>query len=125
MAKKKEWAKKYRWTSVKHKQVYLKTRGHWIDIHVYPIMQQLWDAGIQTFFSCQGGPDKLLYASKTTSDRAYVVILKKDRDKALKILSHLNPKVGSWKNRYRRDQIGIKFDPSEEAQAVIVKVLAE
>jgi hypothetical protein len=91
-------------------------------------MQMLWDAGIQTFFSCQGGPDKLyLYGGgkKIKSDRAMVVILKKDADRVCKILTHLNPTIEKWDNRYRRDHAAIKFDPSQEAQAARVTVQGE
>lgn len=51
-----------------------------------------------------------------------VVILKKDEAVVLHILQDLNPKTGKWKNRYRRDQCAIKFDPLPEAQAVQVTV---
>ena len=121
---KKKW-KNVKWSSVEHEGIYLRTRGHVVDIHVYPVMQKLWDAGIQTFFSCQGGPDRLYPRGKVKSSRAYVVILKKDRKKALRILAKLNPEVKKWENRYRRDQIAIKFDPSPEAQAVKVIVKGE
>lgn len=114
--------KKSPWNSVTHEQIYLKTRGHNVDIHVYPIMHRLWDAGIQTFFSCQGGPARLYGNRRITSDRAYVVVLKKDEAEVLKILSDLNPKTDKWDNRNRRDQCGIRFDPLPEAQAVTVKV---
>lgn len=116
---------KKRWASVRHKQVYLRTRGHSVDIHVYPVMQMLWDAGIQTFFSCQGGPDKFYDGGKIKSDKAYVVVLRKDKKKALKILASRNPVVKKWDNRYRRDQLAIKFDPFPEAQAAIVSVQAK
>ena len=117
--------KKWGWNSVRHEQIYLKTRGHSVDIHVYPVMQQLWDAGIQTFFSCQGGPARLYGNRKVTSDRAMVVVLKKDKDKVLKILKKLNPKAGKWENRDRRNRCGITFDASPEAQAVQVMVKGE
>lgn len=113
--------------SVSHEQVYLKTRGHSVDIHVYPTMQKLWDAGIQTFFSCQGGPDRVTThkGQRITNGRAYVVVLKKDRKKAMKVLVGLNPTKSKWSNRYRRDQCGIKFDPLPEAHAVRVTVKGE
>lgn len=115
--------KKDKWGSpIRHEQVYLRTRGHNVDIHVYPVMQKLWDKGIQTFFSCQGGPSSLFEGRKIESVRAYVIVLQKDEAKALKVLRRLNPTVEPWENRDRRDQISIKFDPSPEAQAVLVEV---
>jgi 5,10-methylenetetrahydrofolate reductase len=122
MAKKK--AKVYRWSRIRHEQIYLRTRGHRIDLHAYPILQRLWDAGIQTFYSCQGGPEKLRYQNREVikSDRAMVIVLKKDQEKTLKILRNLNPEVKPWGNRTYRDRVAIYFDPSEEAQAVIVVV---
>lgn len=114
------------WSHIYHKQVYLETRGHSVDIHVYPILQQLWDAGIQTFFSCQGGPDRYhSYKGKIKNARAMVIILKKDKAKAFKVLANRNPKVSPWPNKMYRDRIAIKFDPLKEAQAVQVRVKAE
>lgn len=117
--------KRVPWQAIRHEQVYMRTRGHSVDIHVYPVMKMLWDAGIQTFFSCQGGPDRLYSHGKITSNRAYVVILEKDEDQAMMILMPLNPEVKKWENRHRRDQIAIKFDPSPEANAVEVMVKAK
>lgn len=115
---------KNRFAAIRHEQVYLRTRGHSVDIHVYPVMQRLWDAGIQTFFSCQGGPDAFYHDHKIKSNRAYVVVLEEDLDRTLKVLKKLNPTVQRWENRNRRDQVSIKFDASAEAEAAIVEVRA-
>lgn len=122
MAKKK---KSKPWSPVRHNQIFLKTRGHRVDIHVYPVLQRLWDARIQTFFSCQGGADRFYDGGRVKAERAMVVILEKDADEVLEILKHLNPTREKWENRHRRDRCAIKFDPSEEAQAVHVWVTAE
>lgn len=115
------------WIPINHEQIYLKTRGHSVDIHVYPTMQRLWDAGIQTFFSCQGGPDSISThkGRREKNGRAMVVILEKDLKKTLKILADLNPKKGKWDNRYARDRCGVKFDPLPEAYAVQVRIKGE
>ena len=124
MGKKK--AKKF-WRSASHKQIYLRSRGHRVDIHVYPALYALWTAGIQTFYSCQGGPSAISVDNSIDSTRAYVVVLKKDVEVTLDILSSLklDPVKDKMKKRIHKDQIAIRFNPSEEAQLANIKLIAE
>lgn len=96
-----------------HPTIYLKNRGHQIDMHVYEPCARLWENGIKTFFSCQGGPQ--MQDGRLIQKRAYVVVKRKDAKKACKVLKDLNPKIDD-NLLYKR--ISIKFDASEAAKSI-------
>ena len=98
-----------------HPTIYLKDRKHEIDIHVYHACRRLWDAGVETYFSCQGGPEIHHKTGRILQRRAMVVVRRKNANKVCKILSDLNPKINDnllWK------RIAIKFDATEAAKNI-------
>lgn len=106
--------KKSIFTQIPHEQLWLKDRQHMIDIHVFPSCRLLWVNGIETFYSCQGGPTDLdLKKKKIYFQKAYVQILKRDSKKACKLLSDLNPKIEHGGDH--KDRVCIRFNYSEEA----------
>lgn len=110
------------WVQIDHDQVHIKHRGHWIDLLVYPICQRLWDEGIETFYSCQGGPTGIrLRDGRVFRTRAYLVVFEKDAKKVCKILKRRNPKVDKvHKKSKHKDRVAIRFDASYQAKNMSV-----
>lgn len=106
--------KKAMCTPIPHEQLWLRERQHMIDIHVLSSCRLLWVNGIETFYSCQGGPTNLsLKRKKIYFQKAYVQVLKRDGKKACKLLSDLNPKIETGGDH--KDRVCIRFNYSDEA----------
>lgn len=101
---------------IEHPTIYLKDRGHFIDLHVLPICELLWSEGIETFYSCQGGPSSYTRNGKIWSTRAYVQILRKDAERACKLLKGLRPKIDDEPGCVHKDRVAIRFTPPEKAK---------
>lgn len=96
---------------VLHEQIRCE-RKFMVDVHILPICRTLWEAGIETFFSCQGGVDNVrVNTRKLHASRAYVVVLTKDKKKALRILKDLHPKADKRRGLEDPYRIAIRFDP--------------
>jgi hypothetical protein len=102
-----------------HDTILVRERGCHIDVHVLPICQKLWDAGIETFYSCQGGPSGMNVKSKKIYvNRAYVAVLDRDAKKVADILSDLHPKIEPGKpGAHPHLRAAVRFDPSPEAMS--------
>lgn len=113
----KVYKKMHKLERIKHPVVFVEGCAGGIDIHVLPTCQKLWDEGIQTFYSCQGGPSTVrLSDGRIYSKRAYVTVLVEDAERVCKILKDRHPKIDrpNPKGPYK-DRIAVRFDPSEEA----------
>lgn len=95
---------------IRHIQVYVPDRGHRVDELILPVLEMLWDNGIRTFYSCQGGVIEIRNR-KMVIARAYVVVLEKDTKKACDLLAHRHPKVDKDRKRFHMDRTAIRFDP--------------
>lgn len=100
---------------VLHPEIYLKDRNHSIDLYVFLPCSMLWDKGIKTFYSCQGGPE--IQKGKLGQRKAYVVVHRKDANKACKVLEKFNPKID---NNLLYKRVSIKFDANEAAKNIPV-----
>lgn len=97
-----------------HPTVYLKDRKHEVDIHVYEACSKLWERGIKTFYSCQGGP-QINKDGRIVQKDAYIVVRRKDAKKACKALKGFNPEVD---NNLLYKRVAIKFDATEAAKNI-------
>ncbi len=107
---------------IEHPQVWVPDRGHNVDLLVLPVLQSLWKASINTFFSCQGGPasidkstDKIFYT------RAYVVVHQRDVNRACLILRSFQPYVDAAHENENPGFVAIRFVPCKEARGGIAK----
>lgn len=101
-----------------HKQVQVDKRGHFVDVHVLPACQLLWDAGIDTFYSCQGGPTYVNPDGSLYHTKAYIQILKRDSERTCEILADRNPTIFVHPSGVHKDRCSIDFDPSIEALTI-------
>jgi hypothetical protein len=98
--------------SIRHEMIYLEDRHHEVDILVLPVCQKLWDAGIETYYSCQGGPDSIrIRDGKVYSHRAYVSVKEVDAEKVCAILADRNPRIDINPRRVHADRCAVRFDP--------------
>lgn len=102
------------YNQILHPVIFLKDRDHEIDIYVYEPCSMLWAAGIKTFYSCQGGP-WIGKNGKIKNKPAYIVVNRKDAEKACKVLKRYNAKINNnllWK------RVSIDFDACEAAKNI-------
>lgn len=105
---------------IKHETIFMDDRGVEIDTNILPICMELWIAGIDTYYSCQGGPIyRDLRTGTVRSQRAYVLVDVNQAERVCEILSDLNPKIDDFPNKEDRREdktrIAVRFDPPPPA----------
>lgn len=107
---------------IKHETIFVDDRDVEIDTNVLPICMELWLAGIDTYFSCQGGPDQRdLRTGRIISHKAYVSVDVENAERVCEILNELGlrPKTDdftkSYDNRKDPTKIAVRFDPPPPA----------
>ena len=104
-----------------HPTVYMKDKYVEIDIYVLPVCLRLWEAGIKTFYSCQGGASDILGNGKIRSTTAYVSVRDKDVKKACSVLKDLKPKVDKHPMS-KNKQTALRFEPTKAAKNIPIIV---
>lgn len=104
---------------IPHEEVYVEEVEALIDIHVLPVCELLWAEGIQTYFSCQGGPVLLrLRDGQYTSNKAYVAVLEGHAEKVCDLLRDRHAYIDFRSIGGDNFLVAVRFDPSDEANAI-------
>jgi len=97
-----------------HESVYSEHAGALIDVFVLPFCEALWAAGIETYYSCQGGLCQLCPNGDTLINKAYLVVHKDDGGKAWDILYEfgVHPMFDPYTKPMENGNVAIRFDIS-------------